>query len=39
MEHISLYKKGNIAFTYEEPEIINTPIMDVSIMQYLQESI
>lgn len=40
MEHISLYKKGNIAFTYEEPEIINTPIInDASIMQYLQESI
>lgn len=39
MEHISLYKKGNIAFTYEEPEVISTPIIDVSIMQYLQESI
>lgn len=40
MEHISLYKKGCIAFTYEEPEVINTPLInDSSIVQYLQESI
>ena len=40
MEHLSLYKNGDIAFTYEEPESINTPInRDSSVMYYLQESV
>jgi len=40
MEHLSLYKKGVISFTYDEPHIIDTPIFnDSNIMQYLQENI
>lgn len=39
MEHISLYKDGNITFNYDEPEPLCTPVQSESVFQYLQDTV
>lgn len=39
MEHLSLYKNGEIAFTYDEPEVISAPIEKHTVFQYLQDTV